>query len=201
MTTAPRHTKQAAPTPLMKGEKVLLRLPEESDREAFIALRKASRDHLESWDPRPPPHFNAFGDDAFNLEMRRRKREDCERHLICRIEDGAIVGRLSLTAIERGPVQSARFGYWIGAPYINRGYMTEALRLGLRYCFTKIGLHRVECNIVPTNEPSRRVAQRVGFRLEGYSPRYIQIDGVWRDHERYAVTLEDWRRDQQIDTR
>ena len=63
----------------------------------------------------------------------------------------------------------------------------------LRHAFGRLGLHRVEANIQPHNQPSRVVAQRNGFQLEGFSPRYLQIAGVWADHERWAITIEDWR--------
>lgn len=175
------------------GARLLLRHPVETDRAAFIALRQASRSHLEPWEPLRRAGFDAWGDDGFDLEIANARTRTQERLLICEREGGAVVGRLSIGGIERGPLRSARFGYWIGAGFTRRGYMTEALGLGLRYCFETLGLHRVEANIIPDNEPSRRAARSAGLRLEGYSPRYLQIAGVWRDHERYAVTVEDWR--------
>lgn len=174
------------------GEKVCLRFPVESDRGAFVALRRASRGHLEPWEPRPPAGFDAYSDDAFDREMECRQLPDQERWLITRRSDGAIVGRLALTAIERGPFQNGRFGYWIGGVYAGQGYMTEALGLGLRRCFGVMGLHRIEANIQPRNGASRRAVMKAGFRLEGFSPRYLEIGGEWADHERWAVTLEDW---------
>lgn len=174
------------------GDRVCLRFPVEGDRAAFIALRRASRGHLEPWEPLPPEGFDAYGDDAFNREMECRQLPEQERWLITRRSDGAILGRLALTAIERGAFQNGRFGYWIGGEHAGRGYMTEGLELGLRRCFGAMGLHRVEANIQPHNEASRRAAMKAGFRLEGYSPRYLQIGGEWSDHERWAVTREDW---------
>jgi ribosomal-protein-alanine N-acetyltransferase len=72
--------------------------------------------------------------------------------------------------------------------------MTEALRLGLWYAFRDLMLHRVEANIVPENAASVALARRCGLRREGYSPRLLRINGRWRDHERWALTVEDWRR-------
>jgi ribosomal-protein-alanine N-acetyltransferase len=71
--------------------------------------------------------------------------------------------------------------------------MTEGVALAVAYAFGTLGLHRVEANIRPENAPSRALVQRLGFRQEGYSPRYLKIGGRWRDHERWAMLREDWR--------
>ena len=97
------------------------------------------------------------------------------------------------TEIVRGPSQSAFLGYWIGAPFARQGYMTEALQLGLRHAFRILSLHRVEANIMPANRASIALVKRAGFHREGYSARYLKIAGHWADHERWALTVEDWR--------
>ena len=98
-----------------------------------------------------------------------------------------------LHQIFHGAFRGAYLGYYMGAPYANRGYMTEALQLMLRYAFKKIKLHRLEANIQPGNTASIALVRRAGFRREGYSPRYLKICGRWRDHERWAITVEDWK--------
>jgi [ribosomal protein S5]-alanine N-acetyltransferase len=103
------------------------------------------------------------------------------------------MGAVNVNEIVRGPAQSAFLGYWIGAPYARQGYMTEALRLALRHAYTTLGLHRVEANIMPINRASIALVKRAGFRREGYSARYLKIAGRWSDHERWALTIEDWR--------
>jgi ribosomal-protein-alanine N-acetyltransferase len=113
--------------------------------------------------------------------------------LICRREDGAILGAVNLNEIVRGPAQSAFLGYWIGAAHARQGYMTEALQLALRHGFGILKLHRVEANILPVNRPSIALVRRAGFRREGYSPRYLRIAGRWADHERWALLSERWR--------
>lgn len=175
------------------GREVYLRYPHPRDREAFVALRAQSREHLAPWEPRPPAGFDAFGHDQFDFVYKLRRQPTQERLLIFTLAGDVLVGQASLGAISRGPLQSAYLGYWIGAAHAGRGYMTAAVALMLRHAFETVKLHRVEANIQPHNEPSRAVAQRNGFRLEGFSPRYLQIDGVWADHERWAMTVEDWR--------
>ena len=183
-----RHT-----TPLQSGEHLVLRYFQEADRRAFIGLRQSSRDYLERWEPIPPRGFDAFGDDGFDRDLSLTCTPASERMLICTREDGRAIGKLSFSDIIRGPAQYCHIGYWIGEPYAGRGYMTEAIRLGLHHAFGPLGLHRVEANIQPHNEASRRVVEKCGFRREGFSPRYLKIQGEWSDHERWAITIEDWR--------
>ena len=92
----------------------------------------------------------------------------------------------------RGPFQSCFIGYWIDERYAGSGYMPDAVALVLRYGFEELGLHRMEAAIVPRNAKSRRVAAKLGLRDEGTAARFLQIQGVWEDHVRYAITREEW---------
>lgn len=175
------------------GQSVFLRYPHPRDREAFVQLRSKSADHLRPWEPRPPEGFDAFGHDQFDFVYKNRSQPSQERLLIFTTPGEVLVGQASLGVITRGPLQSAYMGYWIGAAHAGRGYMTEAIGLMLRHAFETVKLHRVEANIQPHNLASRIVVQRNGFRQEGFSPRYLQIDGRWSDHERWAITVEEWR--------
>ncbi len=89
---------------------------------------------------------------------------------------------------------TATLDYYAFVPHASRGYMTEGLSLALRWVFGKLRLHRVEANIQPGNDVSRALVRRLGFRREGFSARYLKIAGRWRDHERWALVAEDWRR-------
>jgi [ribosomal protein S5]-alanine N-acetyltransferase len=68
------------------------------------------------------------------------------------------------------------------------------MHLVLREAFTRLDLHRLEANIQPANARSIALAKRCGFALEGFSPRYLKIGGRWRDHERWAIRKETWRK-------
>ena len=111
--------------------------------------------------------------------------------VVTRNDDGALIGTVNLNEIVRGAFQSCYMGYWIGAPYARQGYMTEAVALAVQFAFEDLGLHRVEANIIPENTPSIALVRRLGFRKEGLSLRYLRIAGTWRDHERWALTVED----------
>ena len=93
-----------------------------------------------------------------------------------------------------GNFQSAYLGFYTGAPFMGKGYMSEGLRLVLRHAFSRLGLHRLEANIQPANRASIRLVRRAGFRREGFSPRYLKVFGRWRDHERWAIIAEARRR-------
>jgi len=188
-TGAPKRAAKALAT----GRRVLLRFPESGDREPFLALRRASRTLHSRWEQRAPKGEDPYGPEAFARYLSASRAARKRRLLVCRREDGAIVGSLSLSEITRGAVQSAILGYWVGAPFAGRGYMREALALLARHAFEDLGLHRLEALILPENGASRRLAARAGFRLEGCSRRLVKLRGRWRDHERWALTVEDLR--------
>jgi len=110
-----------------------------------------------------------------------------------RTREGPLAGIINLNGIVRGLFQNAYLGYYAFAPHASRGYMGEALAHVLRLAFEQHRLHRVEANIQPENRASLALVKRAGFRREGYSPRYLKIGGRWRDHERWAITVEEWR--------
>lgn len=180
---------------IIQSERTALRFPTESDRDAFVALRQSSRAHLEPWEPIPPSGLDLNSPAAFDRELANHNTEREQRWLVIERATGSIVGRIALTNIERGPFQNARFGYWCGVGFEGKGLMTEAMRLAVSHCFRPLeqgglGLHRVCANIMPTNTRSRALLQRVGFVKEGYSEKYLQIQGQWEDHERWAMTIE-----------
>jgi ribosomal-protein-alanine N-acetyltransferase len=170
----------------------------ETDREAFVALRRASAGSLGPWEPRTGDREQQFGDQFFDRLLGRRESESDEPFLIHRASDDEIVGYVGLGQIFRGPFRSCIMGYWIGDPYLGRGYGTSGVRACLEMALVPevaggLGLHRVEANIIPSNHASLALVRRLGMRKEGYSPRYLEIGGEWRDHERWAITVEDWK--------
>ena len=104
---------------------------------------------------------------------------------------GRLVGQVTVSAVVRGSMSSATIGYWIDREVAGRGITPISVALVVDHCFGAVALHRVELNIRPENEASRRVATKLGFREEGLRRRYLHIDGGWRDHLGYALTKED----------
>jgi ribosomal-protein-alanine N-acetyltransferase len=101
------------------------------------------------------------------------------------------MGGLSFGHVRRGVSQAATLGYWMGEPYAGKGHMTRAVRAACAYAFEKRGFHRIEAACLPTNEPSKRLLERVGFKQEGYARSYLNINGQWRDHLLYALLETD----------
>ncbi len=122
----------------------------------------------------------------------RCSRSTNEGHLVC-LADGELVGVINVSEIVRGVFQSAYLGFYAFAPHQGQGHMSAGLGLVIASAFRKSHLHRLEANIQPKNLRSIALVKRLGFRLEGLSPRYLKISGRWRDHERWAITIEDWR--------
>ena len=176
------------------GERVFLRFPTARDETEFMALRSESEEFLRPWDPAPPSGMDAYSSEVYAAYLKGSRLKRRRRLLVCSTEDGAILGGININEIVRGVFDSAFLGYWIGARYARKRFMTEALRLVLAYAFEDLGLHRLEANIQPSNEASLALVRAAGFEKEGYSPRYLKIAGQWCDHERWALLVETWRR-------
>ena len=101
-----------------------------------------------------------------------------------------VVGIINLNEIVMGAFRSAYLGYYGMLSFARTGLMTEALRAAVNYAFNDLGLHRLEANIQPDNLASIALVRRVGFKQEGFSPRYLRINGEWRDHERWALLAD-----------
>jgi [ribosomal protein S5]-alanine N-acetyltransferase len=168
------------------NESITLQAPTPAHGPALVAVNRASVAHHSPW-VAPP-----LTDEAYAAYLERCAHPDTAGMLICRVDDGAVLGAINLSQIFYGPLQSAYLGYYIGAAHAGRGVMRAALGLALDHAFGPLGLHRVEANIQPENLASIALVRRLGFTREGFSRRYLFIAGEWRDHERHAMLAEDW---------
>jgi [ribosomal protein S5]-alanine N-acetyltransferase len=166
--------------------RVLIRAPTPDDRQEFLTAMRASRQLHRHWAPAP-------SDESFDRLLRCVEDERYEPRLVCRLEDGAIVGMININEIVRATFQSGYLGYSAVAAYAGQGYMREGLELVLARAFTELGLHRLEANIQPDNQASIALVRGAGFVREGFSERYLKLGGRWRDHERWAIRVEQWR--------
>jgi len=131
--------------------------------------------------------------DAFEKLVAASRRANYETFLVVHRELGTLVGTVEISSIVRGLFQSAFLGYYGFEPHLGKGLMKEGLTLTIDHAFEKLGLHRLEANIQPTNSRSIGLVKSLGFNREGYSPRYLKIAGRWRDHERWAILADEWQ--------
>ena len=167
------------------GRRVLIRHPDPADRPEFLRRAAESRRLHTPWITAPSDH-------EFDDYLAKAGRDNALFFLICRREDDAIAGVANVSEIVLGNFRSGHLGYYAFEPFAGRGYMTEGIRLVLRHVFRERGLHRIEANIQPGNDRSARLVERIGFRKEGFSPRYLKIRGRWRDHDRWAILAEEF---------
>jgi ribosomal-protein-alanine N-acetyltransferase len=180
----------------LRGRRVQLRPLTIEDFEDWHEVRMRCRDWLVKWEPRSAGAPYMSEDRA--MFSARCSIRDRERHLgsgygFGIFVDDQFVGEINVSSIQRGAFQSAYVGYWIDEVVAGRGYVPEACVVLFRFVFEELGLHRVQISIVPRNAPSRAVARKLGLRGEGIALRYLEIDGRWEDHVRYAMTAEEWR--------
>ena len=163
-----------------------------ADRRAWRRLRQRNLAWLVQWDATTPPGADArprtFG--AMVRAMHRAARAG--RQLPVALEyDGEFLGQLTVNNIVRGSAQFASVGYWIDEGHAGQGLMTRAVAMVVDHCFFVLKLHRIEVAIRPENTASLRIVEKLGIPEYGFAPRYLHIDGDWRDHRLFAITRED----------
>lgn len=166
---------------------VRLEKPSLNREREFLAAIRRSRAFLRRWAV-PPVTSRAFRSYVLRLSTSTH-----QGYFVVLRASGELVGVVNLNEIVRGSFQAAYLGCYAFLPHVGRGYMSEGLRLVLRRAFGELRLHRLEANIQPENKSSLAFFRRLGFRREGYSPRYLKVAGRWRDHERWALLAEEWR--------
>ena len=181
---------------VLKGRRVTLRPLAVADFGQWQEVRTRCRDWLVRWEPRRPPGAPDVVESRAAFAARCRAR-DRERQLGTGFGFGIFVddqfrGEININGVQRGPFQSGYVGYWIDQRQAGRGFMPEAVVALARFAFEDLRLHRLQVAIIPRNEASRRVVEKLDLRAEGLAERYLEINGVWEDHIRYAITAEEW---------
>jgi ribosomal-protein-alanine N-acetyltransferase len=159
-------------------------------------VRRRNADWLLKWEPMriagapdPVESRDAF---AIRCGARQRERQLGTGYGYGIFVGGAFAGEINLSIVQRGPFQSSYLGYWIDEKHAGQGYMPEAVVCVCRSAFEELHLHRVQISIIPRNTASRRVVEKLDIRNEGLAERYLEINGTWEDHYRYAITAEEW---------
>ena len=171
---------------LSNGE-ITLRPFSLADRRQWKRVRAENRDWLAQWEATVPKTSDR---DALKSSMSfarmvrvyRREARAGRSFSFAIFKGPNLIGQINLGGIIYGALRGAHIGYWIDKNYANRGYMSAAVNMITDFAFNELELHRIEINIRPENEPSIRVAEKCGYLYEGLRPRYLHIDGAWRDH-------------------
>jgi ribosomal-protein-alanine N-acetyltransferase len=178
----------------LRAGPVELRPPRLRDAKAWSEIRLRNQTWLESWEPTSPYRWgerNATGSwPQLNSALRKAARAGTMLPFMV-LYGGKLVGQLNASNVVHGVQRSCTVGYWIDGAMAGRGIMPTAVAMLIDHCFGEVGLHRVEINIRPENLSSLRVVEKLGLRREGFYERYLDIDGGWRDHIAFAVTVEE----------
>jgi [ribosomal protein S5]-alanine N-acetyltransferase len=177
---------------VLASEEVRLRPLRAVDARAWTAVRARNADWLASWDATVPPgaQQRPASFRALARTLRSQARGGTAYPFALEV-DRAFAGQVTVNNIVRGSAQFASIGYWIDQRHAGRGAVPRAVALVIDHCFSAGGLHRIEVAIRPENTNSLRVVEKLGIREMGYAPRYLHINGEWRDHRIFAVTVEE----------
>jgi len=178
------------PAVLTEGSVGLRPLRQRDSRE-WRSVRARNADWLRPWEATSPePELDAPPTYAAMVRRLRTEARDGRTMPFVVTFGGDLVGQLTVGGISWGSLRSAHVGYWVDRRVAGRGIMPTAVAMATDHCFAT-GLHRIEVNIRPENVASRRVVEKLGFRPEGLRPRYLHIDGDWRDHLSFALTADE----------
>lgn len=173
------------------GVEVVLRPMAVADEDAWLRVRRDNVEWLGPWDatsPRATRGARTFAEMVQHVEGEAR----AGRSLPFVVEvGGRVVGQLTVSNIVRGSFWSCTMGYWVARDIAGQGITPTAVALAGDHCVESLGLHRIEINIRPENAASLAVVRKLGFRDEGLRERFLHIDGLWRDHRSFALTVED----------
>ncbi|GAA4911592.1 ribosomal-protein-alanine N-acetyltransferase [Stackebrandtia albiflava] len=175
-------------------DRVTLRPYRRSDAAAWSAVRRLNEKWLAHWEPASGMSWHESNSPAGFRAMYRDLRRSARAggvwpFAVC--YDGELVGGMTVGNIVRRAFCSAHVGYWVDERHAGRGITPTALALVCDHAFTRGRLHRIEVNIQPHNTASRRVVEKLGFREEAMYKAYLYINGQWRDHVGYGMTVED----------
>jgi ribosomal-protein-alanine N-acetyltransferase len=178
-------------------ERLVLRPPRTNDVPEIRRALRVNAAHLRPWSVAPGPGEDPASLASVSRALLQHRREWKRGQTFVLIitprnDDRLIIGRIALGGVLRGAFQNAYLGYWIDQQHQGRGLMTEAVQATTSFAFGALGLHRVQAAVMPHNDPSLRVLEKVGYRREGIAERYLCIAGRWEDHVLFAVTAEEW---------
>ncbi|WP_312810611.1 GNAT family N-acetyltransferase [Sedimentibacter sp.] len=171
------------------SDRLYLRIFKPKNAAEVLDYYKRNHSFLNEWEPRRTRDFYTLSYQKRQLftEYNMFKDKSLVRFWIIKKNDNKLIGNVCYSNIIMGNFKSCFLGYKLDKDEINNGYMTEAIERTVQIMFDDFGLHRIEANVVPRNLRSLKVMEKLNFEREGFSKRYLEINGKWEDHIHFAV--------------
>lgn len=170
----------------IKTERLLLREPEKEDSRLILEFVSKNKNHFEKWDPIREEEYYSNKVQLKRIIEYLKDNHQVKFYIYKRDENQKIIGEIGISNIARGVFQNCNIGYKLDQEEVGKGYMQESMKAIEKYIFEALKLHRIEANIIPMNEKSIKLIERLGYRQEGVSKELLKINGNWEDHYRYA---------------
>jgi len=177
---------------VLKHNNIVLRPLGLRDRRAWLKIRDNNKNWFKEWEATLPGESNFSPASFYQVVKNLRDEARSLRALPFVITvDGSLAGQVTVANINYGSTRSAYIGYWIGEEFAGRGYTPLAVAMAIDHCFKSLKLHRIEIAIRPENIKSLRVVEKLGLRSEGARPKFLHINGEWRDHLIFAINEDE----------
>jgi len=170
-------------------DRLYLRILKPDFGRPVLEYHKRNHSFLKEWEPKPYEDFYtvSYQKNKLKNEYNMAKNHSLVRFWIIKKDNNKIIGNVCYSNIVMGNFKSCFLGYKLDKEEINKGYMTEAIKKTVQIMFDDYGLHRIEVNIIPRNARSLKVMEKLKFEREGFSKKYLEINGVWEDHIHFAT--------------
>lgn len=178
---------------LLQGKRIILKPAAKEDAQSLLDLEVRNRPFFQQFSGKKDGSFYTYEGQADRIGRFLEQSEADQAYLFLIFFPGSdeVIGEVMLTEVARGNLQGCWIGYFLDQAYNGQGYMTEAVRLIVRYAFEELDLHRIEAGVMPHNAASMQVLLKAGFKKEGLARKNVKINGEWRDHQTFAILKED----------
>ena len=178
---------------VLQQDNLVLRPLKLRDKKEWTKLRQRNQNWFQQWESTVPDEFSDGKASFYQIVKNLRVEAKAQRSLPFVMEiDKKIAGQITVANINYGSTRSAYIGYWIAEEFAGKGYTPLAVAMAIDHCFQILNLHRLEITIRPENLKSLRVVEKLGLRSEGLRPKYLHIDGDWRDHLVFAINKDEY---------
>ena len=178
---------------VLQNDNLVLRPLKLRDKKEWTKLRQRNQNWFQQWESTVPDEFSDGKASFYQIVKNLRVEAKAQRSLPFVMEiDKKIAGQITVANINYGSTRSAYIGYWIAEEFAGKGYTPLAVAMAIDHCFEILNLHRLEITIRPENLKSLRVVEKLGLRSEGLRPKYLHIDGDWRDHLVFAINKDEY---------